>query len=147
MTPIVESRREGRRKRSIRKITLSATKGNLGSVFRAGVEYPAVDDQARPVTRADCAQGERPCPYASCKFHLYVDVAMNGSLIMNFPDLELDEIPQTCSLDVADAGGVKLETIADLMNLTRERVRQLEARALSKLTSPSVAALFEETAV
>jgi len=29
----------------------------------------------RPITRADCAGGQRPCPFVSCKFHLKLDVA------------------------------------------------------------------------
>ena len=28
----------------------------------------------RPKTRGDCANVARPCPYVSCKYHLYIDV-------------------------------------------------------------------------
>ena len=88
----------------------------------------------RPMLRADCATGPRPCPYVSCKFNLYVDVnPRTGSVKMNFPDKELWEIADTCALDVADRGGITLEEVGAIMNLTRERVRQLETRGLTKL--------------
>ena len=91
-------------------------------------------DATRPKSRADCATGPRPCPYVSCKFNLYVDVnPRTGSVKMNFPDKELWELADTCALDVADRGGITLEEVGVIMNLTRERVRQLETRGLTKL--------------
>jgi Sigma-70, region 4 len=91
-------------------------------------------EATRPKVRADCAEGPRPCPYVSCKFNLYVDVnPRTGSVKMNFPDKELWEIGDTCALDVADRGGITLEEVGTIMNLTRERVRQLETRGLVKL--------------
>jgi len=91
-------------------------------------------EATRPKLRADCAEGQRPCPYVSCKFNLYVDVnPRTGSVKMNFPDKELWEIGDTCALDVADRGGITLEEVGAIMNLTRERVRQLETRGLTKL--------------
>ena len=60
-------------------------------------------DASRPQSRGDCAEGERPCPYVSCKYNLYVDVnPRTGSVKMNFPDKELWELAETCALDVAD---------------------------------------------
>ena len=91
-------------------------------------------EATRPKSRADCATGPRPCPYVSCKFNLYVDVnPRTGSVKMNFPDKELWELADTCALDVADRGGITLEEVGVIMNLTRERVRQLETRGLTKL--------------
>jgi hypothetical protein len=40
---------------------------------------------------------------------------------------------ETCSLDVADRGGLTLEGIGALLNVTRERVRQIEERAPPKI--------------
>ena len=91
-------------------------------------------EATRPRTRADCAEGERPCPYVSCKHHLYLDVnPETGSIKLNFPDLEVWEMAETCSLDVADKGGITLEEVGEILNLTRERIRQVEVRGLLKL--------------
>jgi DNA-directed RNA polymerase sigma subunit (sigma70/sigma32) len=40
---------------------------------------------------------------------------------------------ETCALDVADRGGITLEEVGAIMNLTRERIRQVETRGLLKL--------------
>lgn len=77
---------------------------------------------------------DRPCPYVSCKYHLYLDVSReNGMLRLNFPEHEVWEIPETCALDVADRGGVVLEEVGVYTNLTRERIRQVESQGLAKV--------------
>jgi hypothetical protein len=91
-------------------------------------------EQARPRSRADCANGPRPCMFVSCKHHLYLDVnPSTGSIKLNFPDKEIWELGETCALDVADRGGITLEEVGGIMNLTRERIRQVETRGLLKL--------------
>jgi hypothetical protein len=91
-------------------------------------------EQARPRSRADCAGGPRPCMFVSCKHHLYLDVnPETGSIKVNFPDKEIWELEETCALDVADRGGITLEEVGGIMNLTRERIRQVETRGLTKL--------------
>jgi hypothetical protein len=90
--------------------------------------YP--DDIERPRTRADCENQPRPCPWVSCSHHLYLDVTAAGSLKLNHPHLEVWEMRESCLLDVADRGGVTLEQVGEIMNLTRERVRQLEVMGL-----------------
>ena len=91
-------------------------------------------DAARPRSRADCACAQRPCMFISCKHHLYLDVnPSTGSIKLNFPDKEVWEIGETCALDVADRGGITLEEVGSIMNLTRERIRQVETRGLLKL--------------
>lgn len=94
-------------------------------------EMPGIDYQ-RPRTRGDCVDGPRPCPFVSCRHHLYLEATPSGSVIYNFPDHDPDEIPQTCSLDVVDEG-VTLAVVADALNLTREAARQIEERVFSKL--------------
>jgi DNA-directed RNA polymerase sigma subunit (sigma70/sigma32) len=41
----------------------------------------------------------------------------------------------TCALDIADRGGITLEEVGEIMNLTRERVRQVETAGLAKLAA------------
>lgn len=99
---------------------------------RAGrlLVYPDVD---RPRSRGECQEAARPCPYVSCRYHLYLDVDVDsGSLKVNFPDLEPWELEETCALDVADRGGVTLEEVGALIHVTRERTRQIEAQALRR---------------
>lgn len=100
-------------------------------------EQPGVDYQ-RPRTFADCERAglgaEVPCPFVSCAHHLALDVGKDsGSIKINFPDCDPDEVPHTCTLRVADEGGLTLDAVAAAMNLTRERVRQLEVRALAAI--------------
>ena len=88
----------------------------------------------RPQTRSECAEGPRPCPHVSCRHHLYLDVNPNtGTIKLNFPDLEVWELAFSCALDVADLGGTAIELVSELMNVTRERVRQIETQALARL--------------
>jgi hypothetical protein len=99
---------------------------------RAGklLVYPDVD---RPRSRGECQEAARPCPFVSCRHHLYLDVDVDsGSLKVNFPDLEPWELEETCALDVADRGGVTLEEAGALIHVTRERTRQIETQALRR---------------
>ena len=77
----------------------------------------------------------RPCPWVSCRHHLYLEVRPTGAIQFPFPCLQLWEMEATCSLDVADQypAGLTLTDVGEFFNLTRERVRQIEARALRKL--------------
>jgi hypothetical protein len=123
-------RRERSRARTISIRRLSKTELNRGRML-----YPETD-YWKPKVRSDCVDMERPCPYVSCKYHLYIDVhPVRGSIKLNFPDLEVWEMTETCALDVADQGGITLEEVGEIMNLTRERVRQVETAGLGKLTS------------
>src|SRR4051812_36963712 len=100
--------------------------------------YPVDDvaDTPRPQTRAECRGHERPCPWVACKHHLYLDInPATGSIKINFPDLEPWELAHTCALDVAEAGALTLEEVGRITNLTRERVRQVEALGLGKLSA------------
>jgi hypothetical protein len=91
-------------------------------------------DQVRPKTRSECLRMERPCLFVSCKHHLYLDVnPETGSIKLNFPDKEVWELSETCALDVAARGGLTLEEVGEILNLTRERIRQVEATGLQKL--------------
>ena len=57
-----------------------------------------------------------------------------SDITFNFVDLEPWELEETCALDVVEREqGVTLETVGSIMNLTRERVRQVESAAKDKL--------------
>lgn len=99
----------------------------------AVIEDRDVADLKRPATRAACASGQRPCPFVSCAHHLYLEATSTGQIRLRFPDLEPWELTESCALDVADRQGTSAEEVADVLNLTRERVRQLEVAALEKL--------------
>jgi len=102
--------------------------------------YP--DDVERPHSREECANMPRPCPFVSCAHHLYLDVnPESGAIKLNFPHLEVWEMAETCSLDVADKGGITLEEVGAILNLTRERIRQVEVRGLYKIRQQSGEAL------
>lgn len=128
-------RRERRTRMRSRTIAMKRlTKEEL----RIGALLLPSPDEAPPATRAECKDGVRPCPWVSCKYHLYLDVNPDtGSIKLNFPDLEVWEMQETCSLDVADRSGITLEEVGVIMNLTRERVRQVEVRGLLKLKMQS----------
>ena len=107
-------------------------------------------EQFRPRSRGDCRNAQRPCPWVSCKYHLYLDIVpQSGSIKMNFPDLEVWEMTETCALDVADRGGITLEDVGILLNLTRERIRQVERSGIDKLRAAlgddADDALFDES--
>jgi hypothetical protein len=107
------------------------------SLTRKERELPArrlqLVDPDRPVTRGDCVDGERPCPYSGCRHHLMLDVNEQTGGIRANNGLEVEELQETCALDVADRGGATLEEVAQLMKVSRERVRQIELSGLRKL--------------
>ncbi len=104
--------------------------------FQEDPEVLAEMDRLRPRQRRDCINAPRPCIFVGCSRHLYLDVnPQTGSIKLNFPDKEVWELPETCALDVADRGGVTLEEVGAILNLTRERIRQLEVAGLKQLQS------------
>lgn len=79
-------------------------------------------------TRGDCETYIKPlqelgvgCPMTQCRWHL-------------LRDSHRTELPADgcCALDVADRGGETLQEVGELLGVSRERVRQLEAVALRR---------------
>jgi hypothetical protein len=138
--PEVSRKIRRRRRRTRPRSKTIAMKRLTREELRVGAAmYPPVDIP-RPSTRAECREEMRPCPWVACKHHLYLDInPETGSIKINFPDLEPWELQHTCALDVAERGGITLEEVGEIMNLTRERIRQVEVRGLLKLKmgSPS----------
>lgn len=122
--------------RRITQLELAAGRAEL-------VALGADESYWRPKTRGDCAKVPRPCPYVVCKHSLYLDVSETGSIILNFPHLEPGQMPadRSCALDLAEKGPMTLEDIAVVTNLTRERIRQVELKALVRRARPAAEAL------
>ena len=132
------SRRTRPRSKTIAMKRLTREELRLGALLNPPVDVP------RPQTRAECENDIRPCPWVACKHHLYLDVnPETGSIKINFPDLEPWEMRETCALDVADRSGITLEEVGEIMNLTRERIRQVEVRGLLKLKTTSALEAFD----
>lgn len=134
--PVTREQRRSRRKRAVRARTISVKRMTKRELELGRLLYPDVEDVEQPRRRDDCVDGARPCPFVSCKHHLYLDVsARTGAIKINFPDLDVWEMSETCALDVADRGGTTLEEVGAIMNLTRERIRQVEVKGLAKLAA------------
>ena len=120
---------------AVRRITQLELAAGRAELQALGADEP----YDRPKTRADCAKVARPCPYVACKYSLYLDVSETGSIILNFPHLEPGQMPpeQSCALDLAEKGAMTLEDIAVVTNLTRERIRQVELKALVRRARPA----------
>jgi hypothetical protein len=88
----------------------------------------------RPKTRGECVGVPRPCRFSSCPHHMRQEVdKATGHILIRHPDLEIEAMPVTCSLDYADDGGHTLEEVATAFGLTRERIRQIEEVAIRKI--------------
>jgi hypothetical protein len=145
-TPRTRRRRRAVRAQSIRLIRSSGA--HLLPILRAETAaiLAEVGPFARPKTRGDCQGHEGPCPFVSCAHHLYLDVSpKTGAIKLNFPDLQPDELTQSCVLDVADLGGQALEEVGDIMNITRERVRQIEVPAKQRMAKRLAPILSDAT--
>lgn len=109
------------------------------------VELLARLDALRPRTRGDCQDGPRPCPWVGCRWHLLWerrDLAWlrgvgNGSrYVPPRPRTDeellqvLEQLPETCALDVADRGPLMLAEVGQVLGLVRERVRQIQEKVL-----------------
>jgi hypothetical protein len=145
IAPTPRARRGPRRSRADiglagvpRSRTLATKKLTRTMLAAYGAELDDEDfaelDVSRPRTRADCIDGPRPCPFASCKHHLYLEVnSETGAIKLNVPHLEIEQLKHSCALDVADDGEHTLEEVGELLNVTRERVRQIELAGLHQL--------------
>lgn len=132
---------------SVRATTLSMDRLSRQALAEGAAAYPqSITDEhasARPTVRGDCLPGgknaQRPCPWVSCKHHLALDVDEDtGSIKVIWPDREPWGAPRTCSLDVADEGPHTLEETGALMNVTRERMRQMESKDLAHVRAEFV---------
>lgn len=89
-------------------------------------------DTSLPRTRGECEGGARPCPLISCRHHLAADLLPGGTLQVHWLPDEEPERP-SCSLDVADFGGLGPTDVALIMGVSKQRVVQIEERVVRKL--------------
>jgi len=122
-----------KRKRGKRACSIPVKRITKESIRIGKLLYPD-RDYWKPKTREDCSRVGRPCPFVTCEFNLYLDVnPATGSIKFNFPDLEVWEMKESCVLDVAERGGITLEEVGEIVNLTRERVRQIQLSAIRSI--------------
>jgi len=82
------------------------------------VRFPVVPGCATPLEEAQCVQ-------LSCRYHLAHSDRGGRAL----------SATRDCALTVANEGPRTLEEIAQILGMTRERVRQIEEAAIAKLQS------------
>lgn len=107
----------------------------------------AIENYKKPRTLKTCIEiglgaDDKPCPFVSCRGHAFVDdvnnsVKFSGPIRFDDGDpvlsIDLHEVP-TCSYRNFVMPHT-LEEVGDLMSITRERVRQIEEKAMLKVRS------------
>jgi len=115
---------------------VSRTKLALGEI-RSPKQTGTCDWVERPTSREECPEGNDPCPFIGCRYHLAIDEATIGEALAAKPKLASGFIliDRNCALKFVDShpGGATLEEVGEELLLTRERVRQIEVKALEKL--------------
>ena len=90
----------------------------------------------RPLTRGDCLDGPRPCPWVSCRYHLGWEhreikrLMREGSLEEAVEAIAC--LPATCALDCAESGALSSEQVGPLVGVTRQAVDQILLRVVKK---------------
>jgi hypothetical protein len=100
-----------------------------------------------PASRAECRDGERPCPYVRCKWHLWLVLGSDRPgrrYDGRTPPTALrpawleDPMPPCCTLDIAeraetldDPGSIR--ELAAAIGLKPSRIHDIIATALAKL--------------
>lgn len=81
------------------------------------------------LTKGACRNGPGPCTVATCRYSLLADTTSPGEWKGRAPK----KVAENCALDAAENGAMTLDEIALEIGRTRERVRQIEARAMAKI--------------
>lgn len=79
----------------------------------------------RPSKRSECLDGPRPCPWASCRYHLNLDLITknNRDEILENPSYEWGS--DSCALDVAERGPLTSKEIAPLLGMSQSGCKEL----------------------
>jgi hypothetical protein len=88
----------------------------------------------------------RPCIFVGCRPNLYLDVTENGSLKFTRPELEPEQMRPTrsCVLDIANQGPLTLDDVGHAIDVSRERIRQIEVKAMVQQRSGLEASGIDE---
>lgn len=115
--------------------TLTPAKARKAPTPHLGTLEPP-DEPRRPLVREECLQGPRPCPWLSCRYHMFEVLARKSGKTSIKQIARWDEdriaelvesLPATCCLDlVAQGRELTLQETGLVLNLTRERVRQIQ---------------------
>lgn len=92
----------------------------------------------RPTRRSECRGGQRPCPWVSCRYHLYLDVDQdNGAIKFNHPDKEPWELEHSCAMDIIEEldeeRHLKLGEIGKLFGVCDQRINELIDASLTDI--------------
>jgi hypothetical protein len=69
-----------------------------------------------------------------CRHHLGLDVSpTTGSMRLPFGTADVESMPETCSLDVADRGEASIDDVGRAVGVSRQRASQLLGDALARL--------------
>jgi DNA-directed RNA polymerase specialized sigma24 family protein len=83
------------------------------------------------ITGGACRKLPGPCPHTVCRFNLTSERRDNRGA--KAVATRLPVVREACALEAAELGGMTLEEVATRLSVSRERVRQIELSALTKL--------------
>ncbi len=86
-----------------------------------------------PRTRGECPPASEPCWYVACRYHLWTWRGRSRGRLLLRESRVWGRRDLTCALRIAERGPQTLDAVGRAMGLTRERVRQIEFKALAQL--------------
>lgn len=101
----------------------------------------------KPISRSDCVDAERPCPWVSCRYHMahrlgsghanrptVRDGSEDPHLDILDPDKWATELPVSCMLDITDRGlPVSADECSEVMGISAHQVRKIAAKAVGRM--------------
>jgi hypothetical protein len=129
--------RDGRwRFKADRVRLLNRSQMNARGGSRIKVSKAELAAYERPTHYSDCLPGginaARPCPWVSCRSHLYLTLSKKGSLKIAFPGKGVEDLETSCLNDVLarHKGELSLEHIGQAVGVTHQRVSQILKKVL-----------------